>query len=362
MAKEAENDTVLYAHKELAFQYEEKGKRAAELAIANKELAFQNKEKGKRAAELIIANKELIFQNREKEKRAAELIIANKELIFQNKEKEKRAAELVIANKELHYQNEEKEKRAAELIIANKELIKAEKERTKIIADIVQRNNDLEQFSYIVSHNLRAPVANILGLVDVIRTIGIDASEEKQITRYLEIAAKNLDNVIIDMNNVLELKHNLIEKRKRIKFEEILKQIELRFDNTLNDEKLTIISDFSEIEEMTTINSCLYSIFYNLISNSLKYRRSGVAPVIEITSHKVNNKIRLRFKDNGLGIDMKKNAAGLFGLYKRFHFHVEGKGLGLFMVKAQVEALGGKIKLLSEVNKGCEFRIEFDER
>ncbi|MBE3141611.1 MAG: PAS domain S-box protein, partial [Thermoplasmata archaeon] len=89
-----------------------------ELIIANKELAFQNEEKGKRADELIVANKELAFQNREKEKRADELFLANKELLFQNEEKEKRAAELLVANKELAFQNEEKEKRAVELIIA----------------------------------------------------------------------------------------------------------------------------------------------------------------------------------------------------------------------------------------------------
>jgi PAS domain S-box-containing protein len=107
------------ANKELAFQNDEKEKRAAELILANKELAFQNDEKEKRAAELILANKELAFQNDEKEKRAAELILANKELAFQNNEKEKRAAELILANEELEFQNDEKEKRAAELRIAN---------------------------------------------------------------------------------------------------------------------------------------------------------------------------------------------------------------------------------------------------
>jgi len=121
--KRADGELVL-ANKELAFQNEEKEKRAAELVLANKELLFQNEEKEKRAAELVLANKELLFQNEEKEKRAAELVLANKELLFQNEEKEKRAAELVLANKELVFQNEEKEKRAAELILANEETVR----------------------------------------------------------------------------------------------------------------------------------------------------------------------------------------------------------------------------------------------
>ncbi len=125
------SDELIIANKELAFQNDEKEKRAGELIIANKELAFQNDEKEKRAGELIIANKELAFQNNEKEKRAEELIIANKELAFQNDEKEKRAGELIIANKELAFQNNEKEKRAAELIIANKELAFQNDEKEK---------------------------------------------------------------------------------------------------------------------------------------------------------------------------------------------------------------------------------------
>ena len=91
---------------------------AAKLVIANKELAFQNEEKEKRAAELVIANEELAFQDEEKGKRANELVIANKELAFQNEEKEKRAAELVIAN----ILKKEKAKHTAEIVIANEKL------------------------------------------------------------------------------------------------------------------------------------------------------------------------------------------------------------------------------------------------
>ncbi|MFA7359609.1 MAG: PAS domain S-box protein [Candidatus Kapaibacterium sp.] len=136
-------EELINANNELAFQNEEKEKRAAELVIANKELAFQNEEKEKRANELIIANEELVFQNEEKEKRAAELVIANKELAFQNEEKEKRANELIIANKELAFQNEEKEKRANELIIANKELAFQNEEKEKRANELSVANKEL---------------------------------------------------------------------------------------------------------------------------------------------------------------------------------------------------------------------------
>ncbi len=136
-------DELVIANEELEFQNNEKGKRAEELAIANKELAFQNDEKEKRAEELIIANKELAFQNDEKEKRAAELAIANEELAFQNEVKEKRAAELVIANEELAFQNEEKEKRAAELVIANEELAFQNDEKEKRSAELIIANEEL---------------------------------------------------------------------------------------------------------------------------------------------------------------------------------------------------------------------------
>jgi signal transduction histidine kinase len=108
-----------------------------------------------------------------------------------------------------------------------------------------------------------------------------------------------------------------------------------------------------------SLKSYVYSIFYNLISNSIKYKKPDICPVIEIKSVRREDKIELLFKDNGRGIDLKKSGQHVFGLYKRFHWDVEGKGVGLFTVKTQVEALGGKISIKSEVNKGTEFKILF---
>ena len=112
---------------------------------------------------------------------------------------------------------------------------------------------------------------------------------------------------------------------------------------------------------MFSIKTYLHSIFYNLISNSLKYRQPDISPVIKISSQRLDGKIVLIFNDNGMDIDLKKNGHQVFGLYKRFHTEsAEGKGMGLYMVKTQVESIGGKISIESAVNKGTTFTIEFN--
>lgn len=236
----------------------------------------------------------------------------------------------------------------------------AEAERRQMLADIVQRNKDLEQFSYIVSHNLRAPVANILGLSELIKHPGLRLKETDELIGHLSVAAGKLDEVIMDMNNILQVKNTESKRRELVRFSDLVANIRMSIDRYMEREDVQLISDFSAINEMMTVKSYLYSIFLNLISNSIKFRQAEVKPVIEVTSTLRDNKVLLSFRDNGLGIDLKKRGEQVFGLYKRFHFHVEGKGMGLFMVKTQVESLGGKISISSEVNKGTEFLIEFE--
>ena len=103
----------------------------------------------------------------------------------------------------------------------------------------------------------------------------------------------------------------------------------------------------------------MHSIFFNLIFNSIKYRQLDTTPVIKIKSELIEGKIKISFKDNGIGIDLTKYGDKIFGLYKRFHFHVEGKGIGLFMVKTQIETLGGTIGVESKQGEGTGFIIEF---
>lgn len=235
-----------------------------------------------------------------------------------------------------------------------------ESERQKILEEMMQRNRDLEQFTYIVSHNLRVPVANIIGICDYMQHTEMDSEEKEEMDNGLRVSARQLDEVIKDLNTILQLKREISEKKETIRFADLIHNLKISFVNLIEKEEVVFKTDFNAAEEIKTIKSYLYSIFYNLISNSIKFKRPNVKPVIEISSKSVDNKLEITYKDNGLGIDLAKKGDLVFGLYKRFHTHTEGKGVGLFMVKTQVEALGGSIAIKSEIDKGTEFTIQFE--
>lgn len=232
-----------------------------------------------------------------------------------------------------------------------------EEEREQMITSLVQHTKNLEQFTSIVSHNLRAPVANILGLSNVLKN-NISQDDRKQSEQYLFAATAQLDEMLKDLNFILQAKSEINEYKETIYFEELVATIESSIHLMMKQMKAQIIIDFSSQEYILSLRSYLHSIFYNLISNSIKYKRLGVPPVITIKTELTGDKIRISFMDNGLGIDLTKHGHNIFGLYKRFHEHTEGKGLGLFMVKTQVETLGGTIRVESTLNHGTEFIIE----
>jgi len=230
-------------------------------------------------------------------------------------------------------------------------------ERRKITADLLKRNNDLEQFAYIVSHNLRAPVANIQGLSNLLNSFTPPNGDCVEALQALSSSINNLDTVIIDINNILQVNREINERLEMVSLSSIVAEISESLSLLIDKNSVTITGGFKEIEELLTLRSYIYSIFQNLITNSIKYRQANVNPVITITSKKSWNMITIIFKDNGRGIDMAKNGPHLFGLYKRFDTSVEGKGMGLFMVKIEVESLGGTISVESELNAGTLFTI-----
>lgn len=233
-------------------------------------------------------------------------------------------------------------------------------ERVRVTNDLVQRNKDLEQFTYIVSHNLRAPVANIIGLSQLLNILDLDDTEYEEVKLALHTAITALDSTIIDLNHILEVSSKANERSEQVSFRSLIADIMVSLNHLIERERAIISYHFDQIEEMAGIKSYLYSIFYNLILNGIKYRRPGIDPVITISGYKTDTGIVIRFQDNGKGIE-EKNLKHLFGLYKRFDTNIDGKGMGLFMVKMQVESMGGSISVESEPGKGSAFIIEFPD-
>jgi len=233
-----------------------------------------------------------------------------------------------------------------------------EKERSIMTADLVQRNRDLEEYAYIVSHNLRAPVANIVGLSNLLSSIEPDNEDTKEPIEALSVSVNNLDKVVIDMNQILQISRRANDKYELVSFASIIKDIRDDIGDIIVQNNATIKSRFNEIDELWSQKSFLHNIFLNLIMNGIKYRQAGHDPVITIQSALCKNIVILTFEDNGKGIDLEKYGQHIFGLYKRFDKHTEGKGMGLFMVKTQVESLGGRISVQSVLGQGTRFTME----
>ena len=169
-----------------------------------------------------------------------------------------------------------------------------------------------------------------------------------------------MDVIIQDINEILDYKHLINDKREKIDLSDIVKDIDTSIRDMLKPDEFQITTDFSEIDEVLTIKSYMHSIFFHIISNAIKFRRPLVKPEIHISTERSDKTFAIIFIDNGLGFDVDANREHLFGLYKRFHNDIEGKGIGLYMVKTQVEAMGGRIGMNSVVNKGTKIKIEFD--
>jgi PAS domain S-box-containing protein len=229
-------------------------------------------------------------------------------------------------------------------------------EREKVINDLLQRNRDLEQFSYIVSHNIRGPLATILGLGNLLND-GVTQKEKETVLIGMREHASKLDDVVKDLNAILNVKKDLLQSKVNVNLNQLVQNVLIDVDGLVKSSNASVTYDFKAIDSIDSIKGYVHSIFLNLISNSIKYRMAGKDPLIRIHSEQVNDKVRIYFKDNGAGIDLKKYGNQVFGLYKRFNLSVEGKGMGLYMVRTQVGAMNGTIELESEPGKGSLFTI-----
>lgn len=316
----------------------------------------------------------LKWTSEESEERAANLIQelnqTNEDLIEKNTEIESQNAEILAQTENLN-QSQTKLQEAYEVIEEQKnllihqnmnlstELVGINKDLTETNSELIKHNNELRQFSYTVSHNLRGPVASLMGLINIIDTREFSA-ENSEIHQHIQTSVKRLDNIITDLSKIIDIRHDIFHIRQKINLDAEVREIMKGFKRDLEAHDVSIKTNFEKCPEIYSVRPMVHSILYNLISNAIKYRAHTRRPEIEITSD-VGKNYQLVVNDNGLGIDLKTHRQNLFKLYKRFHYHTEGKGLGLYLVKLQAEALGGSVEVASEMNKSTTFTVKLDQ-
>lgn len=248
-----------------------------------------------------------------------------------------------------------------ELVTARSGILSANEKLSEKNKELLRINNDLDNFVYTASHDLKSPIANIEGLVTLLRDILQDRleAEDEKLLDMVDKSINKLKETIADLAEITKVQKELQSKVEPLKFEHILKDV-LSDINGLVSETGTKIDASFEVDAILYARKNLRSIIYNLVSNAVKYRSPERTPEIKIKTYRQDNFIVLEVTDNGLGIK-KEQQHKLFTMFKRLHTHVEGTGIGLYIVKRIIENNGGSIKVESEHGKGTTFKVYFKE-
>lgn len=232
----------------------------------------------------------------------------------------------------------------------------AENDLSSSLDLVTEQNKRLLNFSYIVSHNLRSHSSNIESITSLIE---FSESEEEtlEMVQLLKKVTQSLNDTMHNLNEVVNIKANI---------NIVSEPLNLR---QYSEEAIAILTEQIAIKDVQIINNIasdvvvvynpayMQSIFLNLISNAIRYSHSDRKPEITIDFYTEKDKKVLQISDNGIGIDLNKNRDKIFGMYKTFSTNSDSKGIGLFITKNQIDAMGGSIYVESEPNIGTTFKI-----
>jgi ABC-type nitrate/sulfonate/bicarbonate transport system substrate-binding protein/two-component sensor histidine kinase len=224
-------------------------------------------------------------------------------------------------------------------------------------AGLSNSNRELKQFSYITSHNLRAPVTNLQALISLIDPDKIPDEETRSLVKSFAVSTNALNETLNDLIRILIIKETPTIPLDTVSFEVVARKVMDGIQLMITNSGAVITTDFTACPDVVYSAVYLESIFVNLLTNSIKYAEPGRRPEIMIQSKLINDEPFLVFADNGRGFDMKKIRERLFGLHQRFHHHPDSRGIGLYLIHSQITSMGGSIDVESEVGKGTTFTI-----
>ena len=218
-----------------------------------------------------------------------------------------------------------------------------------------QINQYLDNFVHTAAHDLRAPIVNIKGLLSLLE----DISEEKkdQIIHNLKISTDRLDSTLQGMIQLIEAQSQTGDLSRNINVKEVFMEIFADFKEELAQVDYELKTDFSECFYLNFVLPYIKSIFRNLISNSIKYRKPNEKLVLHVKCQQQDDFLIITYKDNGIGIDLQRYGKNLFRPFRRFTSQATGKGIGMHIVKNMMVKTGGNIKVESELGKGTTFKL-----
>lgn len=232
----------------------------------------------------------------------------------------------------------------------------AEKDLNNSLQLVTEQNKRLLNFSYIVSHNLRSHTSNIESIIYLIESAESE-EERNEMMHLLKSVSNSLDETMKHLNEVVNINTNISLVTKPLDLGQYINKARdiLSEQIALNEASFII-----NVPEDATINynsAYLESILYNLISNAIRYRHPQRKPIVTLKLYKENDKDVIEISDNGIGIDLAKNSDKIFGMYKTFSSNSDARGIGLFITKNQIDAMGGIITVDSVINVGSTFKI-----
>ncbi|MFP9099013.1 ATP-binding protein [Flavobacterium sp. RHBU_24] len=239
------------------------------------------------------------------------------------------------------------------------ELKEKEIELARTITIIGEQNNRLSNFAHIVSHNLRSHAGNLKMLLDLFKTA--EENEREEMLGHLEGISDGLSITIGHLKELVAIQTEVKNVKEDLNLRRYLKNILTILHNEIIKHGVTIEINIPLDVTVNYNPAYLESVLLNFTTNAIKYSSSEREPVINYDFAIEKGKKVLYISDNGLGIDLKKHKNALFGMYKTFHKNKNSRGIGLFITKNQVEAMGGKIEVASEINKGTVFKLYFNE-
>ena len=236
---------------------------------------------------------------------------------------------------------------------------KNEEEKKQLISELTKSNAELKQYTYITSHNLRAPLTNLISIINLIEWDKITDENTRILLEAFKESTFQLNETLNDLMEAILIKKSVNGKQTELLFSDMNDKVTRSLKSLIEKSQATITSNFLNAPTVQFDAVYLESIFTNLLSNALKYASPHRRLQLDIQSYKVEDGIELIFTDNGIGMDMTVIKERIFGLHQRFHNNADSKGIGLYLVRSQMNAMGGSIDVTSTINVGTTFTLNF---